>query len=145
MKKPLVCVDANVVINALTVGPFYTQASLLLMRLSQADFQLTVPTLFDYEVVSALRRAVHLKTLSVQAGENAYQRYLSIPIRRQHNRRLLNLSWEFANRYERSRIYDASYLAVAHLYNCELWTADKRLYNAVHSRLTWVRWIEEVS
>lgn len=44
----------------------------------------------------------------------------------------------------RIQIYDASYLAVAHLYDCELWTADGRLYNAVHSKLPWVRWIEEV-
>jgi predicted nucleic acid-binding protein len=143
MKKRLVCVDANVIFNALVSGPYRVQAVLLLEHWNQANTKLIVPTLFDYEVVSALRRAVHLKQISRTAGEDAYQQYLRIPIGRRHSSRLLNLSWEMAIRFERSRIYDASYLAVAHLYGCELWTAAKRLYNAVHDKLSWVRWIEE--
>lgn len=144
MKKPSVCVDANIVINALIAGPFRKQATLLMERWSQIDTRLVVPILFDYEVVSALRRAVHLKQIARVDGEYAYQRFLRIPVSRYHNARLLNLSWEMANRYDRSRVYDASYLAVAHMYNCELWTADRPLYNTVHNKLSWVRWIEEV-
>ena len=144
MRKPSVCVDANIVINALIAGPFRDRATLLMERWSQNSTTLIVPTLFDYEVVSALRRAVHQKQIGKTDGEDAYQRFLRIPFSRKHNSRLLNLSWEMANRHDRSRIYDTSYLAVAHLFGCELWTADGRLYNAVHQKLPWVRWIEEI-
>lgn len=41
--------------------------------------------------------------------------------------------------------YDAHYLALAERLNCELWTADERLWNSVRSELGWVRWIGELS
>jgi predicted nucleic acid-binding protein len=39
------------------------------------------------------------------------------------------------------RAYDTAYLALAQLRNCEFWTADKRLFNAVSGELDWVRWL----
>lgn len=36
-------------------------------------------------------------------------------------------------------VYDAHYLALAQRLSIELWTADKRLYNAVKSSLGWVK------
>jgi predicted nucleic acid-binding protein len=58
---------------------------------------------------------------------------------------VLDLSREIAERFNHSRIYDACYLAIAHLHSCDMWTADRRLYNAVHEKLRWVRWIDEVA
>jgi predicted nucleic acid-binding protein len=50
---------------------------------------------------------------------------------------------EFATRFNRPKAYDAQYLALADLLGCELWTADRRLVNAVGGKLPWVRWIGE--
>ena len=50
---------------------------------------------------------------------------------------------EFATRFNRPKAYDAQYLAVADALGCELWTADRRLVNAVGDKLPWVRWIGE--
>jgi predicted nucleic acid-binding protein len=145
MRNPSVCVDANIVINFLIAGPFHGQATMLLKRWNQTRTRLIVPALFHYEVVSALRRAVHLKQTDREEGEDAYQRFLRIPVSRQHNNRVLDLSREMAERFNSSRIYDASYLAVAHLHSCDMWTADRRLYNTVHEKLQWIRWIDDVA
>lgn len=40
-----------------------------------------------------------------------------------------------------STIHDAHYLALAQTLDCEFWTADERLYNAVRDQLPWVRWL----
>src|SRR5690606_38438608 len=83
MRKPSVCVDANIVINLLISGPFHQQATILMERWGQTRTRLVVPLLFDYEVVSALRRAAHLKQICRAASNLAYQRYLRIPFSRQ--------------------------------------------------------------
>jgi predicted nucleic acid-binding protein len=37
--------------------------------------------------------------------------------------------------------YDAHYLALADDLDCEFWTADERLYNAVRERFPLIRWL----
>jgi hypothetical protein len=39
---------------------------------------------------------------------------------------------------DRAAAYDSSYLALAESLQCDLWTMDERLRNAVN--LPWVRW-----
>jgi predicted nucleic acid-binding protein len=39
--------------------------------------------------------------------------------------------------------YDALYAALAEREGCELWTGDKRFFNAAHGRYPWVRWVGE--
>ena len=46
-----------------------------------------------------------------------------------------------ATRFNRPAAYDAHYLALAEMMNCEFWTADRRLFNVVKDELPWVRWL----
>ena len=50
---------------------------------------------------------------------------------------------EIASRFELSASYDAHFLALARQKNCELWTADTRMWKAVTGKLEWVRNISE--
>lgn len=50
-------------------------------------------------------------------------------------------AWNLAAEPNRPTAYDAPYLALAEILVCEFWTADKRLYQAVQSRLPWVCWL----
>lgn len=47
--------------------------------------------------------------------------------------------------YEHRRtVYDALYLTLARERECDLITADERLYNAVKDRLPWVKWLHNL-
>ncbi|MBM4457262.1 MAG: type II toxin-antitoxin system VapC family toxin [Chloroflexi bacterium] len=46
-----------------------------------------------------------------------------------------------ARRLNHPAAYDAHYLALAEMYTCPFWTADERLFNAVHEALNWVHWL----
>ena len=45
---------------------------------------------------------------------------------------------KIAQRYNLPATYDAHYLALAERLGIEFWTADRRLFNAVQSSLSWV-------
>ena len=49
---------------------------------------------------------------------------------------------QIAHQFNLLATYDAHYLALAHIEGCECWTADKRLWNVVKEKLTWVRLLD---
>lgn len=102
---------------------------------------LIAPTFFAYEVTSTLRRLVHLKEIEPSHGDRAFENFLQFPVQLFHRPEILLLAWELAKQFDRSRAYDSAYLALAQMQDCEFWTADERLYNAVGEELDWVRWL----
>lgn len=137
----LVCVDAGVIVWALLPFPLSDQAEALLARWREEERTLIAPALFAFEVTSALRRLVHLKEITAEQGETAFEQFLRIDVRLSHQRGIFPLAWRLAKQYERPRAYDTAYLALAQLRGCEFWTADRRLYNAVSRDLPWAKWI----
>jgi len=137
----LVCIDANLVLRTLVPGSFSDRALALWAAWLDRDDMLIAPTLLAFEVTSSLRRLVHLGEITTSEGEEAFQRFLQMDIRLSNQRGIIPLAWELARQFDRPRVYDTSYLALAQLRGCEFWTADERLYNAIRHKLTWVRWL----
>jgi len=137
----LVCIDANLVVRTLVYGPYSEQATALLRHWSRQEITLIAPSLLSFEVVSTLRRLVFLNEVTPEEGAEAFQRFLAFKIRLSHRKGIFPLAWQFAEQFNRPRAYDTAYLALAQLNQCEFWTADERLYNAVHQELAWVKWI----
>jgi predicted nucleic acid-binding protein len=54
-------------------------------------------------------------------------------------------AFDLANRLNRPAAYDTHYLALAEHLDCEFWTADERLTNAVKSTLPWVKLLSQPS
>jgi predicted nucleic acid-binding protein len=137
----LVCVDANLILRTLVPGPLSERALALLETWGREKTTLVAPALLAFEVTSTLRRFVHLKHISADHGERAFESFLRINIRLSHQRGIFPLAWRLAQQFDRPRAYDTAYLALAQLRGCAFWTADERLYNAVTPDLEWVQWL----
>lgn len=136
-----VCVDANIIVWALVPTSASRKAETLLQTWQETDTVLIAPALLAYEVTSALRRLVYLKEIRPETGEIAFARFSRIDIHLLSRADIFQRAWELAKELNQSRAYDAAYLAVAQLNQCDLWTADERLYNAVQPRIPWVKWL----
>lgn len=138
-----VCIDASLIVNWLIAGPYSREAARLLHGWQHDETDLVAPSLIAFEVASTLRRSVYLKQIPFPQGDAALNAFLQLPLRVLPLKEVVQLAWRLSKRLNLPRAYDAAYLAVAQLNRCEFWTADKRLYNAAHPALGWVRWIGE--
>src|SRR2546426_13714 len=104
------------------------------------------PALFLFEGYATLRKLVYRKILTEQEGDEAREHFLTLCgwLTFPTPADLFVTAWEMARTYQRPTTYDASYLALASLEKCELWTADRRLVNALSGRLSWVKFVGKV-
>ena len=139
MKK--VCVDASLALAWLLPAEENQVANALRREWDERGIELISPPLFHAEVTSVLRQQVYYKRLLLEEGEEAFSLYLDMDVRTVDHPRLQEVAWELAKRFHRPRTYDMQYLAVAELEGCELWTADRRLVNALRGRTSRVKWL----
>jgi predicted nucleic acid-binding protein len=136
-------VDAGVVLALVLPLPFSAQASDRVRSLRQAREELFAPALLEYEVCSALRRAVARKILDEPMAAAALDFIGGIhiqPITPASSLHTRALSW--SARLNQSKAYDAQYLALAEEMKCNLLTADLRLARA--ARALGATWVEEL-
>lgn len=139
----LVCVDASLVLRTLVPGPHSQNALGLVSKWSSDKTSLIAPALIAFEVTAVLRLHVFQQVLTAEESKEALEKFMQQGIRLSNRRGIFPLAWELAQRFNRPRAYDTAYLALAQINSCEFWTADQKLYNAVHHELDWVRWIED--
>jgi predicted nucleic acid-binding protein len=138
-----VCVDASLIVRILLPAPHSDRALTQLESWQQQETQLTAPALLAFQVCSVLRRSVYLRAITPAQGEKSFAQFWRLPIHLSSRRALFPLAWRLAAELERPRTYDTTYLALARLLQCELWTADQKFYNAVKGKAAEVRWIGE--
>ena len=95
------------------------------------------PTLWHYEVANIINKAVDTRRLTEEQG--AFQtlqalniEFVPFPAPAE--------AYRLARTYRRS-VYDSLYLATAQNHQVDLWTGDRRLYNAVRQSPPFVKWI----
>jgi predicted nucleic acid-binding protein len=116
------------------------QADALLDDFLASKLDLFTPTLFDYEIVNALKVAVTMGRLTENEVLSAIADFQQYDIERSDFREIQILAFQLASQHQRS-VYDGSYLALAQSKHLWLYTGDKRLFNAVGKALPWVKWI----
>ncbi len=99
------------------------------------------PYLLIYEVTSVLRNKVFRGELSPEEGEAALLAIEAQGIHLLHVDGLEQIAWNLATDFNRPAAYDTTYLALAQVLNCEFWTADARLKNAIQGKLPYLRWV----
>jgi predicted nucleic acid-binding protein len=138
-----VVIDANLVAALLLPLPYSEAALEHMAAWKQAGETLLAPALMEYELVTALRRALAQGMLDpdqadIALGQVAMLNIESIPPAPDLHRRAL----VWAGRLGQSRAYDGQYLAVAEAHGATFWTGDRRLANgAGELDLKWVRWV----
>ncbi len=133
-----VVLDASFVYNLLFPEVQQDPFSRLLLEWKQEKRILCAPTLMVYELTSILTKTVFWGELSEQAAKEGLAVGLDlgieliVPTEDQARKAFL-----WTRQLNRVAAYDSFYLALAESLGCELWTADKKLVNAVEQ--PWVR------
>lgn len=118
--------DASVAVTALT-APGTPAADLL----SGDDAVFQVPSIFDAEVLSALRGLVCGQKFDDVAATELVVDLMVLPVDRWHMSPLLPRMWELR---ENLTPYDAAYVALAELTGAVLVTGDERMTAAPGTR-----------
>jgi predicted nucleic acid-binding protein len=115
----VIVIDASAALSALlNAGP---------ARRALTSQQLHAPHLIDSEVANGLRRRVATQQLTPDAGWAALDTLRRLGMTRYPVFALLDRVWELRDNLS---AYDASYVALAELLDCDLLTADARLSRA---------------
>jgi predicted nucleic acid-binding protein len=114
--------DASVAVTALTTAD---SAAADLLAGDDAAFQ--VPSIFDAEVLSALRSMVRSGRFAGTAATELVADVMVLPVDRWHMSPLLPRMWELRDNLTP---YDAAYVALAELTGAVLVTGDERIKRA---------------
>lgn len=138
-----ICVDASVVLKLLLFEADSYKAHALWTTWAEQEIKPTAPCHLAFEVTSVIRNHVYRRTISAEAGQIAFEAFSAQEITFVHPDHLNRRAWELAEQYNRPTAYDAHYLALAEELGCELWTADRRLINALQGALSWVKFLDD--
>ena len=139
-----VCVDASVALKLVLDEIDSDAAQALWQSWVDADIEIFAPEHLAFEATSVIRNHVQRGLISPEAGRQAFDVLHAQAVTLVPSSRLNVWAWELAGQFQRPTAYDAYYLALAEALDCQLWTADLRLVNAVGHTLKWVRWLGEV-
>ena len=137
MPEPLV-VDASLVFRLLLPGSHQAEVQSLVARWLADGYEMHAPSLWAYELTSALCKTVHFGQVTAEEGARTLALALRLGVRLVvPDDGLVRRAFAWTLRLERAAAYDSFYLALAEELGCDLWTADRRLARAVG--LPWVR------
>ncbi len=88
---------------------------------------IAVPMVTDFEVLNALRKEVQKNIVPVQRAKEAVVLYLDMNLFRYNTGLLVDRIWQLRDNLTS---YDASYVALAEMLNCPLYTRDRAIANA---------------
>jgi predicted nucleic acid-binding protein len=131
-------VDASFAFRLILPGPMQASFQELARQWKHDGANLCAPTLWLYEMTSALCKVVHMRELTPAEGRQALALVQRLGVQLiPPDDTLARSAFEWTMRLNRTAAYDSFYLALAEALQCEFWTADRRLHRAVD--LAWVR------
>jgi len=137
-----VCIDASLALKWVLPEIYTDIAQELLRDWVTKGLNLIAPTLFIFEITSALRNKVQRKIISTEEGFSALNQIKLANIELMFFPNLVERSLELSEELELTTAYDAFYLALAEDEKCGFWTADKNLVNTLsRHKMHWAKWI----
>jgi predicted nucleic acid-binding protein len=137
MPKSLV-VDASLTIRLILPDPRRSALRARVEGWLREGYELVAPDLWLYEMTTALCKAAFFGLVTAEEAEDALPLVSELAIQLvAAEAEQARLAFAWTRRLNRAAAYDSFYLALAESLGCELWTADRRLHNAVG--LPWVQ------
>lgn len=145
MTSSLVVIDASVAVKAILPNPL--QAHCLSLVQTFIEIQPAAPSLWGYEITSTIAKSVYFGEITENEARQALEKLEVLGVRlfiTDAEQNLAAFNWSL--RLKRASAYDCYYLVLARILDCDFWTADKRLFNALQeTHEGWVHWIEELT
>lgn len=142
---PAYVVDASTAVKWVIPEDFSDQADALLATSLQMARPIVVPAHFLSEVTNAIYQRVRStrkeRQISEERAQTALAEFVAVPVLLQSSAALYERAFAFARRLGLEATYDSLYVVLAEMVGGELWTADRRLLNALGTQAPWVRWL----
>lgn len=136
-----VVVDASVALRWVLRDEKEARVDALLEQWAGSLTEMLAPPLFLAEVTNALYLSVKRKRLSLEEAELALSAIMQLGIQVAQPSGLYPRSLRLAANYGTANAYDAQYITLAEMQNCELWTADERLAASMKPLPSWIKLI----
>lgn len=134
-----VCVDASFALKVVLFEPERERVRAQWANWIEGGTAVIAPWLFPFEIHSVLRGKVTRGEVAELEAVQAWRTLRRHAVRTVHPRGLFDRAWAIARELGEAATYDAIYLAVADLRDCELWTADERFASAASRRYPKIR------
>jgi len=137
----VVVVDASIALKWTINEADSSTALALLADWTYREIEVHAPSLLAYEVTNALYRRIRKGEIPFYDARRGLTEIIykvvefDFPEEPDFNIRAMELGQQFGL----PATYDSHYLALAESKECELWTADLRMWNSVKGKLDWVR------
>lgn len=138
-----VVVDASVAFKWLVEEEHSDKATALTRHWDDEGTQVAAPHLLPFEVANVLHRRVVGGEITVTVAADLIQDLMSLGVVLHETPSLHRRALELASGLRQGAVYDACYLVLADSLGCDLWTADRRFYQAAQSGAANLRWIGE--
>lgn len=125
-----VVVDASLAFKWIVREEHSDKASALVLLWRDMGTRVVAPYFMPVELTNALHQRVKRLELSVEEATRLIERILSSKIELYHSLDIHRRALELASEFGQGAAYDAHYLALAEILDCEMWTADERFYRS---------------
>jgi predicted nucleic acid-binding protein len=147
MNQPSLAVDASVAVKWVLHEEYTDRAQALLgVTIRNGRPPVGPPHLLAETINAMYRRRLRVDPATRITDEEADQALadlLAIPIQLLAPTGLYARAFAFARTHQLATIYDSLYVVCAEMLGIELWTADRRLLDAVGAAAPWVRSIAD--
>ena len=139
----IVVVDASIALKWTINEDDSNTALALLADWTYRGIEVHAPPLLAYEVTNELYRRISKGEIPFYDARRGLTEIIykvidfEYPEEPDFNIRAMELGQQFGL----PATYDSHYLALAESKECELWTADARLWNSIRGKVAWLRWL----
>lgn len=137
----MIVVDTSVAVKWLFSDEEYVpESDALLAHQVAAREAILAPPLIYSEVANAIRQRMRRDGVAPERALSFLDEFFAGPITVSEPQDLYHRALRLAHEYELPAVYDAHFVVLAQINECDLWTADRRLVRQLRNA-SFVRWI----